>query len=316
MALAACTAELGQGDAPEPKTEIPSVWLKAWDQEGLKALCLQRLVYSDTPSSQKGQTRALLLYHRSQFHKSASELQRLRLACPVPIISFKGHGTTGQLYSDPSARTSRDIDLLVKPEHMLQFQAFLNKQGYQPDLQSPHVFRNDFQELDLHTQLFAGIPWPTKISQDQLWSSAVLVQGAGYRLCLAHEFLLALSHATTHGFGRMIWLLDLAILKKALGSQQSKLLAESHGMSKAYRWMDELHRTLFGLDAPKNQLGWLEKLLLSRVQNRQSGDRLGRLMLLMGIPNRLDQLKYLARLIWGQEQNWTRLQRLWKAIKS
>jgi hypothetical protein len=317
FALGACRAELGLELESPVSSQVPpdlNFWTHAWNREGLKALCLQKLAQMPLDGERAGQIRALLLYHKNQFQKSAGALQRLCCSSPVPFIAFKGHGTTGQQYAVLHTRSSRDMDLLVRPRHLQQFQSFLVDQGYNQDPLCPHIFQNQFQEIDLHTKLFEQVPWPVGISQDELWRSAIPIEAKGLRLSLPHEFLLALSHATTHGFARTVWLLDLALLLRSLGECEGKQLAEDHGMSRAYHWMAELHRTQLGLDSPKCRFSLLEQVLLGRVRKRKSGDRLGRIFLLLAIPGWTSQLRYLGQLIWGEEQSWSRIKRLLKAV--
>lgn len=77
---------------------------------------------------------------RSSYHHSASgslqtelqiqEIQQLFEEAQIPMLVMKGPAIGRTVYSTPTLRASSDLDLLVKPSHVIKAREILIKQGY------------------------------------------------------------------------------------------------------------------------------------------------------------------------------------------
>ena len=181
---------------------------------------------------------------RRDFYRSvARRHQLLSMAGPlldaleserVPVIALKGLALGGRYYADPDDRPMRDVDLLVRREHVetvLRAAAELGLHRYDDrhslafDLRfgsalvlTPTPVDDSRPSIDIHWALFddgqvGNEPMPRR---DQVWERADHVDIAGRRLlALAPEDMLlhlAAHLAVHHAFGGLLWYCDLALL--------------------------------------------------------------------------------------------------------
>ena len=156
---------------------------------------------------------------RSQLQHNFSQYQRVRAiltACEkarIPILLFKGLWLVDNVYRDPKARLSGDIDLLIRPEHMPEFTRIARDIGcIVPDgvtnLQALAPASNEYSlgcrnretVLDIHWSVTHPIS-EARIDEQRIWSRAENTKVAGVS-CLSfrlEDHLLYLCfHAALH----------------------------------------------------------------------------------------------------------------------
>jgi hypothetical protein len=181
----------------------------------------------------------------------------------IRVLVLKGIVLSVQLYGNPSSRMPGDIDLLIDPDRADDADALLIAAGYARRLPalSPRqrvAYRHWFREatyehpvageLDVHHRLShhpSFSPW----SFDELWDEREHVELAGFPVATLPRRCLALylcSHGAEHGWERLRWLLDLAVLLRkpnemavALAVAESAGLgtALSHALHLAHDWL-------------------------------------------------------------------------------
>jgi len=164
--------------------------------------------------------------------RRAAELVRLKNAFGsqgIETIPLKGVILSLQLYGDPAARTSRDLDLLVKPERLDDAGKILETEGYRcidPDFEltprrrrwilenGPHfTYRHGLrrQLVELHWRL----PLWRKEQVADLWNCCATRTWMDTDfLALSDEALLLFlcDHGAKHRWRRVKWLADVAVL--------------------------------------------------------------------------------------------------------
>jgi hypothetical protein len=181
---------------------------------------------------------------RRDFYRSIARRQRLlsmagalvdRLESErVPVIALKGLALGDRYYADPADRPMRDVDLLVRREHVaavldvagdLGLHRYDDRHSLAFDLRfgsalvlTPTPADDARPSIDLHWALFddgraSGTPVP---GPDDVWERAGHLDVSGMRLlALAPEDMLlhlAAHLALHHAFGGLLWYCDLALL--------------------------------------------------------------------------------------------------------
>ena len=181
---------------------------------------------------------------RRDAYRSVARQQRLlSMAAPlidalesehVPIIALKGLVLGARYYADPADRPMRDVDLLVRREHVetvlhaaadLGLERFEDRHSLAFDLRfgsalvlTPTPADDSRPSLDIHWALFdeGQFASGTAPSLDRVWERAERVDIAGMSLLgLASEDMLlhlAAHLAVHHAFGGLLWYCDVALL--------------------------------------------------------------------------------------------------------
>jgi hypothetical protein len=160
----------------------------------------------------------------------------------IPVLAYKGPALATAIYGDMSLRKSSDLDLLVRPEHLVQAVALMERLGFQsePMLASPQVvpYRCDpanprhvaiSEEIpfrahdgtyyvDLHWQL--GYSDWRAFSPDvtKMWERVErqkLLHGAVPTFSREDLFVALCYHGTKHRWESLKWLLDVAELLRS-----------------------------------------------------------------------------------------------------
>jgi hypothetical protein len=160
----------------------------------------------------------------------------------IPVLAYKGPALALAIYENMTLRQSSDLDLLVRPEHLVQAVALLKRLGFQsePMLSFPQVipyrcnpanrrhvaiseeipFRapDSTYYVDLHWQL--GYSDWRAFSPDvrKMWERAgsqQLLHGAVSTFSREDLFLALCYHGTKHRWESLKWLLDVAELLRA-----------------------------------------------------------------------------------------------------
>ena len=245
----------------------------------------------------------------------------------VPVLLLKGPVLAEMVYSHPALRPFFDLDLLIKPDDLVQADQLLLKLGYsrRADAHSwsfnvaydwETLYEGSFGvQVDLHW----GLVTDPRYSWNHLealgvWERAVQIRVAGEKtLGLSPDDLLlylALHLAIHHGLVGLLWYWDLALLLK----RHEKSLDWQAVVDRASGWKVEsalffaLHgvETFMGASLPKwvmdrlkptnyraALLGWL----LKRVTSKRLA-RLGHWVPILLIDRNADLSGLLRQILW------------------
>ena len=176
---------------------------------------------------------------------------------------IKGAPLAQLLYNDVGARMSRDVDIIIYRPHFQQACAVVEKLGYKTkDLATAmhHSYINaDDTIVELHSQLspFGMILLPNcQAAKLPLKNSAFLtitIAGRNYQLPDINEYFVYLCyHGASHGWYRLLWLIDIARLLQlsALDISVIKRIAKKYGLTDVVGQALVLARDLFGSQPP------------------------------------------------------------------
>ena len=241
LLLAASSPDLGDGGLNRIRIllERPADWdavFRLADQHGTSSLLYQNLapLGNAVPS-------AVLMVLRQKYernvHKSlflARELVRI-LACldaiGVVAIPYKGAALSEVYYGDMALRQSGDMDLFVRVENLPRIRNAVRDLGYTARVAIPqdaeaHYIASGYEYtfdspagnnlLELQWALQPRF-YSVEFDMKGLFERAVEVTVAGRRAKTPspEDLLIVLSvHAAKHGWGRLIWLCDIAQIMK------------------------------------------------------------------------------------------------------
>lgn len=166
-----------------------------------------------------------------QMQAETGRLQRLFGAASLPVLFLKGVPLAMVAYGNVAIRHSKDIDVLVAPDHVATTAAVLEAQGYQrvagpPDFSGGRwgVWRNEFHhvsylhprtriEVELHWRLFRNTRFVPLLQRDAEYGSVRLPDGTEVlTLSNADAFVYLCAHGAQHNWFRLKWLADVAAL--------------------------------------------------------------------------------------------------------
>jgi len=191
----------------------------------LRSLLPPRSDLAGTPLAPTGLEAAADALWYEHLMRGMAEVVRLLGRAGIPTCALKGPALAERLYTQPAARLSTDIDLLVHPDDFeragaaLQAAGYATEHGYAADYLRSHSHHLPFVHqnrapLELHFRAYAG--FGTIIPAAPILSRAVpyALRGEDGVLvpCPEDEFLLLAVHAAGHSFVRLIWLYDLKLL--------------------------------------------------------------------------------------------------------
>lgn len=198
-----------------------------------------------------------------QVHELTHTVQLLEHA-GVRVLAIKGPTLAALAYPNPALRPSVDLDIMVSPAEAPRALCVLQSAGYRPD--SPSIdwdpglnleyertllSPNGKTTLELHWALLPmGHAVPCTF--DELWSRAQAVRlptGQVHTLGLVDLLLYLCQHGTKHGWERLMWICDIAMLAPTFSdSAWNSLLARC-------RETGTLRMVLLGLTLARNLLG-------------------------------------------------------------
>lgn len=163
--------------------------------------------------------------HRS---RELVRIARALDAAGIRHVFIKGIALSIQLYGDPVARGGRDIDVLVERERTRDAEAILRDLGYVPPTHASPVRPDENTPpkesgwvhgesrilAELHDRLCenpALLPW----GFEALWAEREMVTIAGTAVPTMAQRRLPIYlavHGIRHGWQRLMWLTDLAVL--------------------------------------------------------------------------------------------------------
>ncbi|MBS7538150.1 nucleotidyltransferase family protein [Ancylobacter lacus] len=212
---------------------------------------------------------------RRQNLRNAAETVRLQArfdAAGIPAVFFKGTTLGQQAYASQDLKHSKDIDVIVPPEHLRRAAALLEEDGYL--LWQPRERLDDAQwrqtlllgkevalcapDSDLQVELHWRLARHPRLLAG-LDANAATVEvdlpGFGRARAFAPEDLFACLcvHGTSHAWARLKWLADLQALVAGHDAEALRALhrhAGGLGVGAFATVALELCRRLWGLDLP------------------------------------------------------------------
>ena len=198
-------------------------------------------------------------------------LSRLLTAADVAFLSVKGPLLAQALYGGLEVRHAGDLDLFVRPEQLAAADATLRAAGYRrsmPDFDlTPRQWRefqrlkNDFEYLNVRGDLRVEVEWRlaglselTFADEQARGESTILGREKILRLSQETEFLYLFTHGAGHGWFRLFWLVDVALLlQRQPHVDWPRLMkaARQHGVETAVWQGTRLAEVLLGVPLPE-----------------------------------------------------------------
>ena len=212
----------------------------------------------------------LTLYAEQQF------LDRVLAEVGLPYLYVKGLLLGWLLHGDLTTRATRDIDVMVLPEHVASFRSSLLSAGYEEVYHFPlvhqayarwlnreAVYRKRLSDgMYVHVELqwspvlaFHGIPVDTA----RLFEGSQVVPLGGFEWRMpsaaAHLLVLLLHHGVSDGWRSLRHILDISLFLRRMGGEvdwaRMRAILQDMGMLRNASVGLALCRSLAGVDVPK-----------------------------------------------------------------
>ena len=211
----------------------PSSWpevLSISQNEGLSFLLYKSAIKKniDIPFSIKQSLKQEYIYNWGRNIRILEEMAALLRVFKNPVIVLKGAALLSSVYEDFGLRMLGDVDILVRPEDVLEIDKVLSQSGYQSDhtlsfyrvtnYLNSLVYGKTGSPLLLHlhwhlvNNALPNYIYAEKIDMDKIWNEAIPLKiRESEALCLApHHQLLHLSeHAMKHSYNTLIHVWDI-----------------------------------------------------------------------------------------------------------
>lgn len=201
----------------------------------------------------------------------------------IKVLTLKGPALALLLHQDIASRPCGDIDLLVDPAQATAAAAVLVERGFVPDLDiaigklvmvsKDCTYVRGGLHVELHWRLFDNphlLNWPF----GSLWQARTIVCLNGRpvpTLSVRHYGVYLAVHGIRHGWQRLRWLMDMALLladpEKAHAIREQ---AVEDGLEAALTHTALLSRDMLGLVLPAEQAwrpGWRVRAINRGVEN-------------------------------------------------
>jgi hypothetical protein len=219
------------------------------------------------------------------------------------ILVLKGAAMLHNQYkSRVAARYLSDLDLMVREEQLQGVEQAMKQLGYCSTDGLNYFQESTYLSVDLHTDPIKRVGAVFTFNVDKLWQDSVMVQVGTYKvlrgLCPEDQFLYQAVHALKHGFVRLSWLLDLALMYDVVQPQALWERAKRSRSERVLGYTFWLIETLFQLPTPIGlrklvpRLNIVERCFLNRVAQRRSPASVGKLMAAFSLPCLVDRLAY------------------------
>lgn len=192
----------------------------------------------------------------------------------IRALALKGPALSVLLHGDPYLRPCGDIDLLVDPDQAAAAAGVLEERGFAPLLATPigsllatnkdAPYRRKGLLVELHWRLFDNphlLDWPF----EALWGERALVrlgQGTIPTLSMRHYGVYLTLHGVRHGWQRLRWLVDVALLlADPARGREIFMQAAADRMEPALAHAAILSRDMLGLSLPAPCDGWRVRAL-------------------------------------------------------
>jgi hypothetical protein len=193
---------------------------------------LEREIGWTIPAPVLGGLRRLAAAARTRSLLAAAECARIAralAAARIDVLPLKGGALSVELYGDPAARHSSDVDILVRDWEVDRTHKVLNELGYQPAFPSDRMTPRMRALLrrcacattywNPHLKIAVDLHWDqelwTRAQVEELWrrSEVLTCLGAPMRCPDSDMLLLYLcDHGAKHDWSRVKWLSDVAVL--------------------------------------------------------------------------------------------------------
>lgn len=243
--------------------------------------------------------------------------QDLAVASERALV-LKGVSFLRTIYSHRvGARPMSDVDLLVSPRGLQVADEALRARGYEPHPGNPRLMTRPLGQarvfFDLHTpEALTGADRVTSLANAfhldpaAMWSRALPLDSEADPLWRpSDEDLLihAVLHALKHGFSRLIWLFDIALLRDLVPVDRARQRAEEAGASRPLLYADMLlHLCLDRPEPPHSALHVSERLLVAQIASRETGDNLGMVLAAFSQPHALASARYLLEVLFPRRE--------------
>ncbi len=204
----------------------------------LAALAQHRINPSDLQV--KEELDQIYYFNKIEQLRSLAELIRIDLKLKdvgVEIMPIKGHILSQLLYADPTERTSRDIDILLKPADVIKSIEVLQQNGYHLDTlfdtnKQREAILKHYHNLELRNKeegFTIEVHWRLSASRsfrfdlEKIWNHGQTIEIGETRLRLMRkDDLLAYLclHGMMHSYFRLHWLADVNNLLNKLEEQE------------------------------------------------------------------------------------------------
>lgn len=153
---------------------------------------------------------------RDSAEKLASELEGLLQSFAergIDVLPLKGPALALTLYGNAAVRTCKDLDLLVRCDDYPRAEGLLLDRGFAAGAvnESERRFCRDGILVELHFDITSPLIFPFDL--DGIWSRSRRDDFRGRPMHIMSDDDLVLflcSHGLSHGFSRLIWILDVA----------------------------------------------------------------------------------------------------------
>ncbi len=230
-ALVACAATAYQSRSLPPISDF-SGFLAAAQRHGLVPLANRLVQASPCADDVKRAFRSHAFLHAvrsAQMEKALGRVLTALSAAGVSAIVLKGAALARTFYPHPALRPYRDLDVLVREEDWVAVREALVSLGYQAiqafPTPPPKVWRSkayyhtQYQRDDEQIRVEVHYdPWWYGLRPrlgDLYWRRAVpvAIAGAPAKMLSAEDQIVQLSvHLHHHGYDRLIWFTDLALV--------------------------------------------------------------------------------------------------------
>jgi hypothetical protein len=197
---------------------------------------------------------------RSHTDMLAAELERLLHQFAVrgiDVLPLKGPALAQALYGNATVRSCNDLDLLVRREDYPRAEALLIDLGFAAGAvnDSEQRFCRERILVELHFDITS--PQIFQFDLEGIWSRSCLgsFRGKPMHVMSVDDLVLYLcSHGLSHGFSRLIWILDVARALDSLppgGYRQVMRHAQSEGLVPWLMIGCEVVRAMFPQQLPE-----------------------------------------------------------------
>ncbi|MBX5481017.1 MAG: nucleotidyltransferase family protein [Myxococcaceae bacterium] len=210
------------------------------------------------------QLAAISLRTKRLLHRALDALEQREVR---PLI-LKGYGLAARYYPEPLSRPTSDVDLLIRPEETERAEEGLARLGLAPmsgptrhfSIQHHHhvTFSGSAGLVELHFRALSD--FGVHLEADVLLQSAgeTVVDGRTMRFAAPEDELLYLAvHAAHHLCQRLVWLLDLKLLIRAvrdLSWERLVTTADAAGVSTAAHFALRMAKDVMAAEVPAEVL--------------------------------------------------------------
>lgn len=272
--LALLRSALGTGDSvPTPPAGLDwSTFLLAVERHRVGALLHRRAGAALASLPPPVAARLATVAHattRRALQRAAEQVRLTRAleAAGIETLAVKGLALAQRLYGEIGVRHAGDIDLLVRPESVERADRVLQAESLSrthPDfaltprqLRSFLEIKREFEYVRTSTAIRVELLWRLENLEvdDPVWRDAVPITVAAQPMRTLSpdlDALYVLQHDAKHGWFRLFWLVDAALLLREPALDWGKLLARSRarGSAGALLQAAELAERLLHVERP------------------------------------------------------------------